>query len=906
MRYCWGYAFLLLSVLAGFPAFDASADKIISPAGGGEPRYWSGRIFKELRDEYGNLLTIQFAKDGRSYRVEWWRPGDVVLEGKGKCGGKVYADGQLEGSQDCMPQGIITMNRAQGLYVAGSVEKILLIKQESGTSDDIGTIGPWVTGMAQERQKRLKEELLAKKISDLITQNKQQIDKTSKLGPIASSTQTNQKPTNNIWAGKRFEKLTDKYGNVLRVVFSDDGKSYKVRWGFFGEEHNGLIECSGKIEKSGKLGSTGICTPTNNQRQQGWSDGEIQGSVEQIEYTGSFPNAGPWNTGLRELKRQIAEEAQLLAKLRTQLGINRTSSQRDGDAKAAPKGQGLGAETNKILSQKPTEKEKKLSAKSKRLAAYTNIYDGTYKGEVNAKSDGCGFRNNFVSANVRAGTVKIKTINYRKREVLLEGPLSKDGKFNFRAPDDTWETPDNLIHTFASIDHRQVRVSGVISRRGILSGSVQIDAHTSGSRAISVDEGSSCSAQFKLQSVETLKVADTNGYQITEKQPKTYSVEPKRKHLSKDVKKTDNISSERAFEQRKLAADRKREVEAAEQARLATERRKLAAQRQKTEINKLIAERERLVSEQRKLAADRKRALEEAEQARLTAESEKIAAEARRIALERQLITEAAERKKLAEEQKRLSMALQELSARKDTLNTSTPQASLRKGKRVALLIGNNNYETLPSLRNAVYDAESMAKKLNGLGWVTILETNAGRRKISRAMDRFRNQAMFAEASLVFYAGHGIESQGVNYLVPSDSEVQEEADLRYEAIKTGDFLDLMASSRSATNILILDSCRNNPLEQGTRGRKRGLGMQQLPNSLGGTVIIYAAAPGSAAEDGPGGGNGIFTGALLNSLSRKDTSLSAVFSNTFSLVAQKTQNRQRPWKSSSLDERRFRF
>ena len=169
MRYCWGYAFLLLSVLAGFPAFDASADKIISPAGGAEPRYWSGRIFKELRDEYGNLLTIQFAKDGRSYQVEWWRPGEVVLEGKGKCGGKVYADGQLEGRQDCMPHGIITMNRAQVLYVAGSVDEISLIKQDvSIQSDDVGTIGPWITGMAQERQKQKTEELLIKKIKDTI------------------------------------------------------------------------------------------------------------------------------------------------------------------------------------------------------------------------------------------------------------------------------------------------------------------------------------------------------------------------------------------------------------------------------------------------------------------------------------------------------------------------------------------------------------------------------------------------------------------------------------------------------------------------------------------------------------------------------------------------------------------
>jgi hypothetical protein len=233
----------------------------------------------------------------------------------------------------------------------------------------------------------------------------------------------------------------------------------------------------------------------------------------------------------------------------------------------------------------------------------------------------------------------------------------------------------------------------------------------------------------------------------------------------------------------------------------------------------------------------------------------------------------------------------------------SIPTADASKG--IALIIGNDQYKTLPNLNNAANDAKSMAKRLTALGWDVILEINATRRTVSRALSKFENKAAYADASLVFYAGHGIESSGINYLIPSDSNVEVEADLRLDAIKVNDLLIEMKNAGTPINILILDSCRDNPLEKVSRGVSRGLSQQIIPSGSKGTAILYAAAPGQAAEDGPAGGNGIFTGELLKSLNSNNLLLDKVFKTTASEVGKRTENRQNPWISTSLS-RDFQF
>ena len=233
-----------------------------------------------------------------------------------------------------------------------------------------------------------------------------------------------------------------------------------------------------------------------------------------------------------------------------------------------------------------------------------------------------------------------------------------------------------------------------------------------------------------------------------------------------------------------------------------------------------------------------------------------------------------------------------------------THNANAEEG--VALIIGNNDYESIPSLNNAENDAQDIANKLKELGWKIILEKNATRRNLNKALQRFESEALNTKKTIIFYAGHGIEYLGKNYIIPTDSLLESELDLRFEAISVDELLETVKRTESQLNLLILDSCRDNPLPNKKRGLSRGLTVQSIPKNNIGTAIIYAAAPGQSAQDGPPGENSIFSSELLKSLNAPDLSLPAVYSNLLSGVSKRTKNQQIPWKSSSMDERTFWF
>jgi len=219
--------------------------------------------------------------------------------------------------------------------------------------------------------------------------------------------------------------------------------------------------------------------------------------------------------------------------------------------------------------------------------------------------------------------------------------------------------------------------------------------------------------------------------------------------------------------------------------------------------------------------------------------------------------------------------------------------------KRVALVIGTDKYSTLPDLNNATTDARGIAAKLKSLGFDVILKRNASRRDFARALDDFEGRLARAEVGLVFYAGHGIQAQGKNWLIPADAEVETEADLRYEGIPAGDFLGAMERAGTKLNIVILDACRDNPLPKRTRSAARGLSVPVIPAGIKGTAILYSAAPGQTAEDGPKGGHGVFTGELLRVLSKPGLTLENVFKETATRVSAATNGRQDPWINSSV-------
>lgn len=221
------------------------------------------------------------------------------------------------------------------------------------------------------------------------------------------------------------------------------------------------------------------------------------------------------------------------------------------------------------------------------------------------------------------------------------------------------------------------------------------------------------------------------------------------------------------------------------------------------------------------------------------------------------------------------------------------------EAKRVALVIGNDAYTTLPRLNNATADAEGMAAKLKSLGFDVILKTNAGRRDMYRAVDDFSSRLAAGDTALVFYAGHGVQADGRNYLIPANAAVEVEADLPAEALTANRFLVAMADAGVGLSVMILDACRDNPLPKRKRSASRGLTIVSAPQGAQGSAIIYSAGPGQTAEDGPMGGHGVFTGALLSVLDRPNLKLEDVFKETARVVAQRTRNKQMPWMNASL-------
>ena len=157
--------------------------------------------------------------------------------------------------------------------------------------------------------------------------------------------------------------------------------------------------------------------------------------------------------------------------------------------------------------------------------------------------------------------------------------------------------------------------------------------------------------------------------------------------------------------------------------------------------------------------------------------------------------------------------------------------------KRVAFVIGNDTYKTLPALNNAQADARGMAAKLRGLGFEVILKLDASSRDIGRSLAEFEGKATNAEVALVFYAGHGIQANGKNYLIPSNAEIEVEEDLELEGVASSLFLQKMKNAGANLNIVILDASRDNPLPKRSRSAARGLAVTPMPVGISGTAIF---------------------------------------------------------------------
>jgi len=214
--------------------------------------------------------------------------------------------------------------------------------------------------------------------------------------------------------------------------------------------------------------------------------------------------------------------------------------------------------------------------------------------------------------------------------------------------------------------------------------------------------------------------------------------------------------------------------------------------------------------------------------------------------------------------------------------------------QRVALVIGNASYAVSP-LRNSANDAADLAAALKGLGFTVLLRTNVTRRQMVESVREFGNRIKRGGVGFFYYAGHGIQSRGKNFLIPVDAQLQSESDLEFESMDANMVLSQMDDAGNRVNIVVLDACRDNPFARSFRSTSRGLAQM---DSAKGSFLAYATSPGSVASDGAGR-NGTYTKHLLESLKQPETRLEEVFKRVRLGVANETGNRQIPWDSSSV-------
>ena len=223
--------------------------------------------------------------------------------------------------------------------------------------------------------------------------------------------------------------------------------------------------------------------------------------------------------------------------------------------------------------------------------------------------------------------------------------------------------------------------------------------------------------------------------------------------------------------------------------------------------------------------------------------------------------------------------------------------------KRQALVVGNGQY-TENRLRNAENDALAIAQELQRSGFEVTIYTNANQRDLKKAIRTFGQELKeHGGVGLFYYAGHGLQAEGRNYLVPVAADIRKEQDIEFECVDLGRILVEMEYAQNALNIVILDACRDNPYRDAFRngtGRNSHNGLAAIGSAPYNSFIAFSTAPGAVAQDGSGE-NGLYTEQLLLSLRQKGLKLEDVFKQVRSQVRRASNGQQIPWELSSVED-----
>ncbi|HMX29821.1 MAG TPA: caspase family protein, partial [Blastocatellia bacterium] len=217
-------------------------------------------------------------------------------------------------------------------------------------------------------------------------------------------------------------------------------------------------------------------------------------------------------------------------------------------------------------------------------------------------------------------------------------------------------------------------------------------------------------------------------------------------------------------------------------------------------------------------------------------------------------------------------------SAAQERGQTVKRPADAKPEQRLALVIGNSAYKEAP-LANPVNDAQDVAAALKACGFEVLSGFNRNQREMKELIRDFGQKLRAGGVGIFYFAGHGAQVNGRNYLFPIGAVINSQTEVEYETVEAGFVLAQMEEARNRLNVVILDACRNNPYARSfSRGRSDSRGLAGVSSAPSGTLIAYATAADDVAADG-NGRNGLFTGELLTQLKTPGLTLTQVFQRT---------------------------
>ena len=264
------------------------------------------------------------------------------------------------------------------------------------------------------------------------------------------------------------------------------------------------------------------------------------------------------------------------------------------------------------------------------------------------------------------------------------------------------------------------------------------------------------------------------------------------------------------------------------------------------------------------------------------------AAESQRLENQRKAAQLEEERRKFEEEKRQAALERQRTESQK-----VQTQVAPDNRRRLALVIGNDNYSSMPVLNNAVNDAKSMSDALKQANFEVLYYKNLNKRGMEEALYTFAQKLGKDDVGMFYFAGHGVQANSQNFLIPVAENVKKSANVQFEGIDVNRVMAYLRDSRNSLNIVVLDACRSSMPERG--GMSRGLTVTEAPQ---GSIVAYATSPGKAASDGDGG-NSPFTKNLIRVMQRKGVKIEDVFKEVRVAVSRETNGEQVPQEVSQL-------